>query len=109
MNQPPDLRLYFDQADRMKRALRVSGVSVAETADALGVARSTVSTWLSGRKYPRRAELEKFAELTRFPVEWLELGVIPSNATEVRPEGFEPPTFWSGAQKGTESLTEVSR
>lgn len=46
----PDLG--FDLADRMRKALRVSGVTVQQMADYLGVSRNTVSTWINGHIVP---------------------------------------------------------
>ncbi|MET0725940.1 MAG: helix-turn-helix transcriptional regulator [Leifsonia sp.] len=92
-----DGRFEFDLADRMRRALRVSGVSVHEMADYLEVTRGTVSTWINGRVSPSAQTLMLFAMRTGMPYAWLKTGTAPSEdeAVDVRPEGFEPPTFCS--------------
>ena len=97
MQQAPDLRLYFDLADRMRRAMRVSGTSVQQVADELEVSRNTISAWINGRGFPRRRDLRDFALLTGFPMSWLETGMETPPSDDgggvVRPEGLEPPTF----------------
>jgi DNA-binding transcriptional regulator YiaG len=87
-----DERLEFDLADRMRRALRVSGVSVEEIADYLGVARGTVSTWINGRIVPRKSTMRLFALKTGVPLEWLETGAQGEPTGPVGPAGIEPTT-----------------
>jgi transcriptional regulator with XRE-family HTH domain len=67
----------FDRADRMRKALRVSGISVQEIADYLGVARNTVSTWINGRIDPSTQTVRLWALRTGVPYEWLQTGEIP--------------------------------
>jgi len=70
----------FDLADRMRKALRTSGVGVQEMADYLGVARNTVSTWINGRIVPDTRTLRLWALRTGVSFEWLEHGeVTPAN------------------------------
>lgn len=69
-----DPRLEFDMADRMRRALRVSGISVEEIAAYLGVTRGAVSTWINGRIVPRTSTVRLFALRTGFPYEWIANG-----------------------------------
>jgi transcriptional regulator with XRE-family HTH domain len=69
--------LEFDLADRMRRALRVSDVSVQEMADYMHVSRNTVGNWINGRNVPRWRDLRDFAERTGVPLEWLETGRLP--------------------------------
>lgn len=66
--------LEFDEADRMRKALRVSGVSVQEMADYLGVTRGTVSTWINGHIEPSTQTLMLWAMRTGVPFEWLTEG-----------------------------------
>jgi transcriptional regulator with XRE-family HTH domain len=86
-----DARLEFDLADRLRRALRVSDVSVQEMSEYLGVSRGAVSTWINGRITPGRQTLRLFALRTGFPFEWLESGEVsgpaPSGPTPPRPSG----------------------
>ena len=67
-------RLEFDLADRMRRALRISEVTVQDIADYLGVARNTVSTWINGHIVPSRQTLRLWAMKTGVPFAWLETG-----------------------------------
>ena len=94
--------LEMDLADRMKKALRISGLTVNDVADALDVNRNTVGNWTNGRIEPKRASVVAFAQLTGVPAEWLEFGIVPENwegpartrgLGMVRPEGFEPPAY----------------
>jgi transcriptional regulator with XRE-family HTH domain len=66
--------LAFDLADRMRKALRVGGVSVQEVADSLEVSRNAVSSWINGRNKPRHRDLRDFALRTGVPLPWLETG-----------------------------------
>ena len=72
-----DERLEFDRSDRIRRALRVSGVSVQEMADHLEVSRNTVSNWINGHSSPRPRDLRALALRTGFPFSWLETGEAP--------------------------------
>jgi transcriptional regulator with XRE-family HTH domain len=69
-----DERFEFDLADRLRRALRVSGISSNEIADYLGVSRTSVSNWINGRIEPSTQTLRLFALRTGFPYEWLRDG-----------------------------------
>ena len=71
-----DDRFAFDMADRMRRAMRVSEVSVQDMADELEVSRNTIGGWINGHRSPRRRDLKLFAMKTGFPVEWLETGTV---------------------------------
>ena len=73
----PTHMLEFDLADRMRRALKVSGLNVQEMADYLGVARNTVSTWINGHITPSLQTLRLWAIKTDVPLEWLRTGKIP--------------------------------
>jgi transcriptional regulator with XRE-family HTH domain len=79
MQPAADPRFDFDQADRLRRALRVSGISVQEMAEELQVSRNSVTNWINGHNSPRRRDLVGFAFKTGYPVKWLENG-----------EGFDP-------------------
>lgn len=67
----------FDLADRMRKALRVSGLSVSEIADQMGVSRNTVSSWINGRVIPGTQQLTVFAAYTNAPLQWLQQGIVP--------------------------------
>ena len=61
----------WDTADRMRKALRESGMSVQQIADYLGVARNTVSTWINGRIEPSAQTLRLWAMVTGVNYRWL--------------------------------------
>jgi len=71
-------RFEFDLADRLRKSLRVSGVSVGSMAHSLGVSRNTVSNWINGRGRPCEAQLTVWAAITDAPAIWLESGEPPS-------------------------------
>lgn len=82
--------LEFDLADRMRRALRVSDVSVQEMADYMRVSRNTVGNWINGRNVPRWRDLRDFAERTGVPLEWLETGRLPEVVgTKAQPSDYK--------------------
>lgn len=68
---------------RMQRALAHAGVTTAEIADDLGVARSTISRWINDHGAPPRAAFVKMWALrTGVPYEWLMTGEAPSSAPD---------------------------
>ena len=68
---PDELVPEWDQADKMRKALRHAGVSVQEIADYLGVARNTVSTWINGHIPPSTQTVRLWSIRTGVPYEWL--------------------------------------
>ncbi|KNY08015.1 helix-turn-helix domain-containing protein [Microbacterium sp. GCS4] len=90
MNPLTDPRFELDLSDRMTKAVRHSGMGVAELAERIQVSRNAVSSWINGRHKPRRRDLVAFALATGYPVSWLETGVAPENP--VGPAGIEPTT-----------------
>lgn len=66
-----------DLADRMRKALRVSGVGVQEMAEYLGVSRNTVGTWVNGHIAPKVQSVRLWALRTGVPFEWLMNGESP--------------------------------
>lgn len=68
----------FGMPDRLRKAREVTGLTQAELADELGIARSSVANYEAGTTSPRRIVLKAYALRTRVPVEWLEHGVDPS-------------------------------
>jgi transcriptional regulator with XRE-family HTH domain len=70
----------WDLPDRMRKALRHSGVGVQEMADYLGVARSSVSNWVNGRVQPSTQTLRLWAMRCGVSYEWLTGGRSPHPA-----------------------------
>lgn len=64
----------FTLGDRLAKALDVSGTSVTEMAETLGVSRQTIGNYLAGRTHPKLAVLRVWADVTHVPVEWLRDG-----------------------------------
>lgn len=67
----------FDLADRMRKALRVSGVGVQEIADYLEVSRGAVGNWINGKARPNPAAIKLWALRTGVPYAWLRSGEMP--------------------------------
>ena len=68
----------WDQADRMRKALRHAGVGVQELAAYLDVSRNTVGTWINGRVNPDTRTLRLVALRCGVPYEWLRDGIEPT-------------------------------
>lgn len=68
---------HFDIADRMRKALRESGIGNQEMADYLGVSRNTVGNYINGRNRPDKRTLMLWALSTGVPFAWLETGEAP--------------------------------
>lgn len=64
----------WDIADRMRKALRSSGVGVQEIADYLSVGRNTVSNWINGRIQPSVQSQRLWALRTGVSYQWLSTG-----------------------------------
>lgn len=91
-NQPehaPDLE--FDLADRLRKSLRVSDISVQEMADYLEVSRNTVGRWLSGAGEPKRLYLRMWAMKAGVPLEWLQTGHIKNETPSPDGDGVSSP------------------
>lgn len=63
----------------MEIALEWADLGKQEMADHLGIARHTVTNYLSGRTTPTRSTLIAWALRTGVPLEWIEHGVEPSD------------------------------
>lgn len=61
----------WDLADRMRKALQVSGIEVQEMADYLGVTRNTIYTWINRHNRPSPATVRLWAMRCGVPYEWL--------------------------------------
>ncbi len=61
----------WDTADRMRKALRNSQVSIEEMADYLGVSRRSVGNWIGGHVDPSAQTVRLWALKTGVPFAWL--------------------------------------
>jgi transcriptional regulator with XRE-family HTH domain len=62
---------------RLRMALDYSEISVQAMADQLGVARATLSRWMSDKgSRPKKAYLMQWALITGVPFEWLDSGKV---------------------------------
>jgi transcriptional regulator with XRE-family HTH domain len=61
----------FDTADRLRKALRTSGIGAQEMADYLDVCRNTVSNWINGHCLPKGAYIRLWALHTGVPFDWI--------------------------------------
>jgi len=84
--------LEFTLADRLRKAREHAGLEQRELADRLGIHRQSVARYEKGDAEPRLPVLRTWAMETGVDLDWLEDGVV-------RPEGLEPPTFWSVADR----------
>jgi transcriptional regulator with XRE-family HTH domain len=64
----------WTMADRLRKSLDASGVSIGEMADLLMVSRNTIGNYLAGRTHPKRRYVAMWAMRTGVPVEWLVQG-----------------------------------
>lgn len=81
MSETTELAPEFDMGDRIRKALRVSGMEAQELALYLGVSRNTITNWVSGRTHPRISAIRDIATRTGVSVEWLLAGRVRT-ATE---------------------------
>ena len=81
--KPAELQLNL--ADRLRKSLRLSGMSVAGMADLVQVHRNTVSGWLAGRARPSQLALRFWAQATGVPLPWLLEGVWPESSPAPTP------------------------
>lgn len=102
--------IKWDRPDRMRKSLRLAGMSVQEMADYLDVDRSTVSTWINGRIEPTYTTQRLWALRTGVPFTWLHHGdtqpcdlevvEIPPESPQVSAKVFKmqrkPSVSWAG-------------
>ncbi len=61
----------FDINDRLRKAREVTGLSQAEMAREIGVARTSIVTYETGHKKPGRPVVRAWSFRTGVPYEWL--------------------------------------
>ncbi|WP_336625574.1 MULTISPECIES: helix-turn-helix domain-containing protein [unclassified Microbacterium] len=62
-------------AARLRASRALTGMEQAEVAEALGIARNTVSNWETGRSEPTATAFVRWARLTGVTLDWLAEGV----------------------------------
>jgi transcriptional regulator with XRE-family HTH domain len=72
----PGMIPQFERHDRMGKALKVAGVSSSDMADYVGVARETMSRYLSGKAPAPLAVVRVIALRTGVPFAWIQDGDI---------------------------------
>lgn len=89
----------IDLPVRLLIARSAAGMSQSELAKAIGAGRATIANYEAG-KAVKRSTVMAWALATGVDAQWLMTGEAPSpdgdGASQVRPKGFEPLTFWSG-------------
>lgn len=75
----------WDLADRLRKSLRTSGISVGEMAAHLEVSSNTVSNYINGHTTPNAATLRTWALRTDVPFEWVRHGEITDNGPSAAP------------------------
>lgn len=91
---------------RLRVSREHAGYSQLELAKHAGLAKATVSRAESGTREPSRSTVTVWAFACGVDVDWLRSGHEKTpppngNGADVRHEGFEPPTFWLGADANT--------
>ena len=88
--------------DRIRKAVKASGVPAATLAKALEVTPTTLSRWMNDATVPTIKNVKHIALVTGIPAEWIFTGNLnetppPSGDGEGErvepPTGFEPVTF----------------
>ncbi len=82
MSMTTEVDLEFDLADRIRKALRVSGLGVGVIAERLEVNRNTIGNWINGHIHPSVQSLYAIATLTGVPFEWLKNGDNPPSSDD---------------------------
>lgn len=89
----------IDLPVRLLIARSAAGMSQSDLAKAIGAGRATIANYEAG-KAVKRSTVMAWALATGVDAQWLMTGEAPSpdgdGASQVRPKGFEPLTFWSG-------------
>lgn len=71
--------LQWDLADRLRKSLRISGVTSNAMGEYLDLSRTSISAYINGRTHPDQRTLRLWALRTGVPLEWLEHGADPGD------------------------------
>ncbi len=79
--------------DRIRRARRAQGLTLAQVAAAIGITPSAVQQWERGASLPNVERLTKFANLVNAPLIWLLEGTESLEASSVQDRRSRPKDF----------------
>ena len=100
-----DSRLEFDLADRIRKAMRVSGLNQVELGALVGVTGSSVSGWASGKVTPAHHYVKRIASATDVPLDWLLNGTPPQQPTPAEQAWMRQLT--AAAEETREALNDL--
>lgn len=97
---------HFELRHRLALTLEVSGMSVQEMADHLGVSANTVGNYTSGRTTPKRPVLVMWAIRTGAPLDWILTGeeAPPKKAKALGRQNRDLLIHWPGIQSNVYDL-----
>lgn len=77
----------WTRGDRLRKARTLTGMTVREFAEVIGVSHGTISNAETDSREVRKIVLNAYSLATGVPVQWLETGAYPSGAN---PDGDGP-------------------
>lgn len=80
----------FGLGDRLRKAREHAGLEQGDIATALGIARTSVSNYETGKTHPRQLVLRAWAETCRVSLPWLTDGSHPRKRSSSRAEQRRP-------------------
>jgi len=97
------VRPGFHKGDRLRKAREFAGLEQVELAQRIDVHRGTIARYESGDVRVKLPVVIAWAMATGVDANWLLNGDDDGDSATVsdlvRPEGFEPPTYWSVAER----------
>lgn len=91
----------FTLGDRLRKARELTGLTVRQFADEIGVSHGTITNAEGDRRSVRPITIKAYAMRTGVPVEWLETGLAPA-----LPPG---PDGWAHSESNREPAVSVLR
>lgn len=96
-------------AENLTYYMEKSGKTRSEICDSLGIAYSTFSEWVKGRKYPRIDKIEMLANyfgILKSQLIEKRVASYPTNATPAATSQRRPVQFWGGVAAGVGAYAE---
>src|SRR5690348_5390236 len=83
-------------ATRLKRAIKITGISQTQLADQLKTSQAAISQWLSGKKMPSQENQVELADALGVPTPWLVFGIGEGPAFDLmaKREEYMSKTAW---------------